>query len=183
LLKQSLFCLTAYIIKGRVGHFIAIDMFLEHYNHVLSALLRLRGSTLSASHMEYLSQLVPILQNITRQIEEQFPRPRTTSKHTVLAHGDAIKRLVMRATISSQLFLSTSKQVPKMQCLHKVVKKFSDKMWVTFTERAAVVLRKLAVDDTSFERGVEDDELDLDIDLDESFSIEELAALNDMAWD
>ncbi len=96
--------------SGRPGHFIPLDMFLEHYNLSLKRLLRSRNSVVTGSHIQYLSLLIVVLSHIRDEVESYFVRPRVSQKHTVLTFRDELEQLGKRATVSSLIFLSTKVQ-------------------------------------------------------------------------
>jgi hypothetical protein len=96
--------------SGRPGHFIPLDMFLEHYNLSLKRLLRSRNSVVTGSHIQYLSYLIVVLCHIRDEVESYFVRPRVSQKHTVLAFRDELEQLGKRASVSSTIFLSTKVQ-------------------------------------------------------------------------
>ncbi len=91
---------------GRVGHFIPLDMMLEHYNLSLKRLMRSKNSVVTGSHIEYLSYLIVVLAHIRDEIESFFVRPRVSQKHTVLAYKDELEQLGKRASFGNEIFFS-----------------------------------------------------------------------------
>jgi len=151
--------------EGRKNHFIAMDMFLEHYNLALKKVMRSRSSALTAEHIEYLSHLIVLLTHIREEVDKYFSRPRVSQKHTVLAFKDELCKLGKRQTLNADIFVSeeihkkNAKKRKDLTVLHPVAKEFENlSVGVKFAKRVSQLLANLEHNDPDDEVEIEEND-------------------------